>query len=235
MKNSLAEWILNYFQMYGRYKEDLGQFAKSQAQRISPARSVKSTVTVVTDEDDEEGGDYGDRRGSSVPKFGQSTWLFITHWTDYVAVIWNMTFARIGEDWIFLAMLGIIMALLSYIMDRVIYYCTKTRLFLFESSGDHLAMQYFAWTTTSISLILFATGFVHLVAPQAIGSGIPEIKTILRGVVLKEYVLRTNLFHSFLFLLRLLFFSFIPSCSEILCFLSLFENPVFHSILLEDF
>ena len=140
--------------------------------------------------------DYGDRRGSSVPKFGQSTWLFITHWTDYVAVIWNMTFARIGEDWIFLAMLGIIMALLSYIMDRVIYYCTKTRLFLFESSGDHLAMQYFAWTTTSISLILFATGFVHLVAPQAIGSGIPEIKTILRGVVLKEYVLRTNLFHS---------------------------------------
>lgn len=169
--------------MYGRYKEDLGQFARSQAQRTSPLSS-KNTNTTGDEEDDETG--YGSRRGSNVPKFGQSTWLVISHWADYVAVLWNMTFARIGEDWIFLAMLGIIMALLSYIMDRVIYYCTKTRLFLYESSGDHLAIQYFAWTTTSVSLILFATGFVHLVAPQAIGSGIPEIKTILRGVVLKE-------------------------------------------------
>jgi len=37
-------------------------------------------------------------------------------------------------------------------------------------------------------LICFASGFVHLTAPQAVGSGIPEIKTILRGHVLKEYL-----------------------------------------------
>lgn len=169
--------------MYGRYKEDLGQFAKSQAQRPSPLVTIKSKA-VEGEEDDEAG--YGSRRGSEVPKFGHSTWLYISHWADYVAVIWNMTFARIGEDWIFLAMLGIIMALLSYIMDRGIYYCSKTRLLLYESSGDNWVVQYLAWTSSTISLILFATGFVHLVAPQAIGSGIPEIKTILRGVVLKE-------------------------------------------------
>lgn len=29
---------------------------------------------------------------------------------------------------------------------------------------------------------------MHLVAPQSIGSGIPEMKTILRGVTLKEYL-----------------------------------------------
>ena len=34
-------------------------------------------------------------------------------------------------------------------------------------------------------LVLFTAGFVHVVAPQAIGSGIPEMKTIMRGVVLK--------------------------------------------------
>ena len=39
-----------------------------------------------------------------------------------------------------------------------------------------------------ICLVLFSAGFVHVVAPQAIGSGIPEMKTILRGVVLKEYL-----------------------------------------------
>ena len=39
-----------------------------------------------------------------------------------------------------------------------------------------------------VLLILYSAGFVHLVAPQAIGSGIPEMKVILRGVVLKEYL-----------------------------------------------
>ncbi|XP_020278453.1 chloride channel protein 2 isoform X5 [Pseudomyrmex gracilis] len=39
-----------------------------------------------------------------------------------------------------------------------------------------------------VCLILFSAGFVHIVAPQSIGSGIPEMKTILRGVALKEYL-----------------------------------------------
>ena len=43
-------------------------------------------------------------------------------------------------------------------------------------------------TYVSNNLTLFSAGFVHLVAPGAIGSGIPEMKVILRGVVLKEYL-----------------------------------------------
>lgn len=37
-------------------------------------------------------------------------------------------------------------------------------------------------------LVVFSSGFVHIVAPSSIGSGIPEMKTILRGVALKEYL-----------------------------------------------
>lgn len=37
-------------------------------------------------------------------------------------------------------------------------------------------------------LILFAAGFAHLISPQSVGSGIPEMKTILRGVILYEYL-----------------------------------------------
>jgi hypothetical protein len=59
-------------------------------------------------------------------------------------------------------------------------------MYIFEMSGNDPTMKYLTWTSSSVVLILFATGFVHLTAPQAIGSGIPEIKTILRGVVLKE-------------------------------------------------
>ncbi|GBP04873.1 Chloride channel protein 2 [Eumeta japonica] len=48
--------------------------------------------------------------------------------------------------------------------------------------------QYVAWVSLPVCLILFAAGFVHIVAAQSIGSGIPEMKTILRGVQLKEYL-----------------------------------------------
>ena len=54
------------------------------------------------------------------------------------------------------------------------------RLWLYEHLGDHIAAQYFAWVVLPVFLVLFSTGVVHMLAPQAIGSGIPEMKTILR-------------------------------------------------------
>ena len=57
---------------------------------------------------------------------------------------------------------------------------------------DYLWLSYIIWVTFVVLLICCSALFVHYVAPQAIGSGIPEMKTILRGVVLKEYLsLRT--------------------------------------------
>lgn len=41
--------------------------------------------------------------------------------------LWRNTFARLGEDWVFLALLGIIMALLSYVMDKGIAMCTNCK------------------------------------------------------------------------------------------------------------
>uniref|UniRef100_A0A8C7UA53 Chloride channel protein n=1 Tax=Oncorhynchus mykiss TaxID=8022 RepID=A0A8C7UA53_ONCMY len=49
-------------------------------------------------------------------------------------------------------------------------------------------LQYLAWVTYPVVLITFSAGFTQILAPQAVGSGIPEMKTILRGVVLKEYL-----------------------------------------------
>lgn len=39
--------------------------------------------------------------------------------------IWESSFARLSEDWLYLALLGIIMAVLSYIMDKGISMCTN--------------------------------------------------------------------------------------------------------------
>ncbi|XP_043652471.1 chloride channel protein 2 isoform X6 [Drosophila teissieri] len=102
--------------------------------------------------------------------------------------IWRHTVARLGEDWVFLALLGIIMALLSFIMDKGISICTNARIWLYRDLTSQPFVQYIAWVSLPVCLILFSAGFVHLIAPQSIGSGIPEMKTILRGVQLKEYL-----------------------------------------------
>ena len=105
-----------------------------------------------------------------------------------MVIIWKHSFAKIGEDWVFLAILGIIMAIVSFIMDYGISICNTSRIWLYHHVSDHVAVQYFMWVTLPVFLVLFSAGFVHILAPQAIGSGIPEMKTILRGVVLKEYL-----------------------------------------------
>lgn len=43
--------------------------------------------------------------------------------------LWKNSFARLGEDWVYLALLGIIMALLSYVMDKGISMCTNGKYF----------------------------------------------------------------------------------------------------------
>ena len=108
-------------------------------------------------------------------------------------MLWNHTFAKVGEDWVFLALLGIIMAILSFGINGIIEQTATARRRLYRDvTPDQTFMRYFAWVSAPLVLVLFSSGFVHVVAPQAVGSGIPEMKTILRGVVLREYLtLRT--------------------------------------------
>uniref|UniRef100_A0A7N6ALM2 Chloride channel protein n=1 Tax=Anabas testudineus TaxID=64144 RepID=A0A7N6ALM2_ANATE len=93
---------------------------------------------------------------------------------------------KMGEDWIFLVLLGLTMALVSWSMD---YASAKSLQGMkYHTQEGNVPLQYLAWVTYPMILVMFASLFCHLVSPQAIGSGIPELKTILRGVVLKEYL-----------------------------------------------
>lgn len=95
---------------------------------------------------------------------------------------------NVMEDWAFLATLGITMALLSFIVDRGIIMCEHLRMFALRDVTESVGLQYFLWVSLSMAMVIFSTGFVHLVSPQGVGSGIPEMKTILRGVELKGYL-----------------------------------------------
>jgi len=156
--------------MYGRYSRSLGDEIKEEAKRQQLVEKRRRK-------------EYRKRkkelrgRGECYQKIAR-----------VVTFIWKHTFARIGEDWVFLALLGIIMALVSFAMDYSISICNQARLWLVKDLVSNIWLQFLAWVSLPVFLVLFATGFVHVVAPQAIGSGIPEMKTILRGVVLKEYL-----------------------------------------------
>ncbi|XP_026840415.1 chloride channel protein 2 isoform X10 [Drosophila persimilis] len=157
-----------FYYMYGRYTKDLGEFAKDEARKLKLLEKRRKQE---------------DKQRNKELLGTQSTRAkHISSW------IWRHTVARLGEDWVFLALLGIIMALLSFIMDKGISICTNARIWLYRDLTSHPLIQYISWVSLPVCLILFSAGFVHLIAPQSIGSGIPEMKTILRGVQLKEYL-----------------------------------------------
>nr|CAD2192876.1 unnamed protein product [Meloidogyne enterolobii] len=102
--------------------------------------------------------------------------------------------ATLLEDWLLLALLGILVALCSLIMDMAIEYLQTWHVFFIEivrkNTQGHLNLisTYSVWAGYMLILVLASAFFVRLISPSAIGSGIPEMKTILRGVILKEFL-----------------------------------------------
>ncbi|PIC45209.1 hypothetical protein B9Z55_005308 [Caenorhabditis nigoni] len=67
--------------------------------------------------------------------------------------------------------------------------CSAGQMRLFDLVYQyHFTLGYLIWVGYVVALIVLSAVCAHYIAPQAIGSGIPEMKTILRGVILKEYL-----------------------------------------------
>ncbi|RXN16882.1 chloride channel 2 isoform X4 [Labeo rohita] len=155
--------------MYGRYTQELGVYAREEAARIR-----------------EDG-----RHRRSISERSPS--LKLLEYEKGRCVRCRMhcqrfLMSRVGEDWIFLILLGLVMALVSFVMDFCIALLLQAQKWMYGGLDSNVILQYLAWVTYPVVLISFSAGFTHIVAPQAAGSGIPEMKTILRGVVLKEYL-----------------------------------------------
>ncbi|XP_038242089.1 chloride channel protein ClC-Kb-like isoform X4 [Dermochelys coriacea] len=101
---------------------------------------------------------------------------------------------RLGEDWIFLLLLGIVMATVSFGLDVVISKFQRANLWVYDTLEGYRALQYFSWVLYHTGFMMVAAGVAKYISPQAAGSGIPELKVTLRGVVLSEFfTLRTGL------------------------------------------
>lgn len=97
--------------MYGRYTKELGAYAKEEAKKHK--KKKKEDIDLETSDELMRSRYKGRCRGR---------FLKIVTW------FWKHTFARLGEDWVFLALLGLIMAFLSFFMDHGISMCNKGNL-----------------------------------------------------------------------------------------------------------
>ncbi|TFJ98459.1 mucin-3A [Platysternon megacephalum] len=101
---------------------------------------------------------------------------------------------KLGEDWIFLFLLGICMATISFGLDVIISKFQRANLWVYDALEGYRALQYFSWVLYHAGLMMVSAGVAKYISPQAAGSGIPELKVTLRGVVLSEFfTLRTGL------------------------------------------
>ncbi|CAM2119326.1 unnamed protein product [Caretta caretta] len=159
--------------MYGRYTQDLGAFAKDEAARI---RLQQKHWKAFPQER---------ALGPELLEYNQSR---CTRCRICTVRCQKFLISKVGEDWIFLILLGLVMALVSWAMDFAIATCLQAQKWMYGGLDTNIFLQYMAWVTYPVVLITFSAGFTQILAPQAVGSGIPEMKTILRGVVLKEYL-----------------------------------------------
>ncbi|KAF5895234.1 chloride channel protein 2-like, partial [Clarias magur] len=151
--------------MYGRYTQEIGAYAKEEAARFRASGIRNQTPDQVEYEKD------------PCAKCQLCT-----------SRCQRFLISRVGEDWIFLILLGLVMALVSWVMDYTIAFCQQAQKWMYGGLDSNMLLQYLAWVAYPVVLITFSAGFTQILAPQAVGSGIPEMKTILRGVVLKEYL-----------------------------------------------
>ncbi|XP_067385045.1 chloride channel protein 2a isoform X4 [Channa argus] len=179
VKDKAEDQTLQYQQtlMYGRYTQELGVYAKEEAARLRDG-GVR------------DGG--GMRRNTSVRSRAADLLEYEKHPCAKCQLCASrcqkFLLSRVGEDWIFLILLGLLMALVSWVMDYAIAFCQEAQKWMYAGLDSNMLLQYIAWVTYPVVLITFSAGFTQILAPQAVGSGIPEMKTILRGVVLKEYL-----------------------------------------------
>ncbi|XP_016413960.1 chloride channel protein 1 [Sinocyclocheilus rhinocerous] len=180
--------------LYGEYREQLGNIARREATHLLTERQWKRHASNAKATRRGHGRahhaslDVGPMTPGLSPSSSVQKPRPYSKCQDCLARIQRYIVTKLGEDWIFLVLLGVTMALVSWSMDYASAKSLQAYKWMHGELKGNVALQYLAWVSYPIILVVFASLFCHLVSPQAIGSGIPELKTILRGVVLKEYL-----------------------------------------------
>ena len=89
------------------------------------------------------------------------------------------------KEWTFIILFSIITSLFLVFLDKLILVFFQKR--KIWSNTDSQIWNYIVWVITSVIFILGATSVGYFISPDADGSGIPEMKTVLSGVPIYRY------------------------------------------------
>lgn len=115
--------------------------------------------------------------------------------------------AYLCDIWLLLTLVAFLCACLSFTINECIREGLKIRHFLMNIAS-HTGAKYVIWMLLTICPIWFATKFVQIVAPQSAGSGVPELKAIIKGIEVKNFLTVECLFAKLVGLLAVLAVSF---------------------------
>uniref|UniRef100_A0AAV2J5T0 4Fe-4S ferredoxin-type domain-containing protein n=1 Tax=Knipowitschia caucasica TaxID=637954 RepID=A0AAV2J5T0_KNICA len=135
--------------MYGRYTQELGVYAKEEAARIRDGGQRRSVS----------------ERSLSLLEYDKSR---CAKCRICAVRCQKFLISRVGEDWIFLILLGLVMALVSWVMDFCIAICLQAQKWMHGGLDSNVFLQYLAWVTYPVVLITFSAGFTQILAPQAV-------------------------------------------------------------------
>ncbi|XP_035768119.1 chloride channel protein 2-like [Neolamprologus brichardi] len=153
--------------MYGRYTQELGVYAKEEAARLreSGQRRSVSDRSRTLDLLEYDKGRCAKCRRSGYP------YVLEAPAQDFISVCTvrcqKFLISRVGEDWIFLILLGLLMALVSWVVDFCIAICLQAQKWMYGGLDSNVFLQYLAWVTYPVVLITFSAGFTQILAPQA--------------------------------------------------------------------
>uniref|UniRef100_A0A3Q2T9D7 Chloride channel K n=1 Tax=Fundulus heteroclitus TaxID=8078 RepID=A0A3Q2T9D7_FUNHE len=99
-----------------------------------------------------------------------------------------------GIQWYGFAMLGVLTAILSFLMDLSVAKLLRAHQWLYGKLEGHILLQFLCWTLYPACLCAFASTFSHNICPFSTGSGIPEVRTMLAGFEMPHYISLTNMF-----------------------------------------
>ena len=89
------------------------------------------------------------------------------------------------KEWVFIIFCSILTSLFLVFLDKLILVSFKKR--KIWANTEYPVLNYFLWVLTSVISILCATSVGYFISPDADGSGIPEMKTVLSGVPIYRY------------------------------------------------
>ncbi|KAI6190421.1 hypothetical protein M3Y97_00115900 [Aphelenchoides bicaudatus] len=103
----------------------------------------------------------------------------------------------IVNDWVFLFVLGVGMALFSSLMEWTIRRVGDVHILTLiildsvdpdEDGIGHFIAEYVLWVVFAVSMTMISSTIARYISKESIGSGVPEMKTVLRGGIVENYL-----------------------------------------------